>query len=132
MNEKQHDKLKQIQEAIQAFNSDKLYHSSIALFKALDYTSNKTDRITPNNFDGFMAGFGIPKSIINPEKALASHWKQIEFVFQLDTAGMKQHETLFQETVNRNEPASYLFFSIELNECVCPFQIWQLPYTFVD
>jgi hypothetical protein len=116
MNEKQHDKLKQIQEAIQAFNSDKLYHSSIALFKALDYTSNKTDRITPNNFDGFMAGFGIPKSIINPEKALASHWKQIEFVFQLDTAGMKQHETLFQETVNRNEPASYLFFSIELTE----------------
>ena len=44
MTDKDYDKLKQIEQAIQAFNSKKLYESSLAFYKALDYTSNKTVR----------------------------------------------------------------------------------------
>lgn len=77
MTEKDYDKLKRIEEAIQAFNSKKLYESSIALFKALDYQSNKTERIIPATFDGLLDSFNIPKSAINKENALVSHWKQI-------------------------------------------------------
>jgi len=108
------DQLKQIEAAVKAFDHKKLYESSIDLYKSLGYRSNKTDRINPNNFDGLVESFNIPKNSISKERALADHWKQIEFIFQLGTSEMQQQESLFQETLNRNEPASYLFFSIEL------------------
>lgn len=114
MTDKDYDKLKQIEESIQAFDTEKLYESSIALYKALGYQSNKTERITPNNFDGFTDSFNLPKNSLNKERAFVDQWKQIEFIFQLGTSEMQQQETLFHETLNRNEPASYLFFSIEL------------------
>lgn len=46
MTDKDYDKLKQIEEAVQSFDSRKLYESSIALFKSLDYQSTKTDLFT--------------------------------------------------------------------------------------
>jgi hypothetical protein len=108
------DQLKQIEAAILAFEQEKLYESSIDLYYTLGYRSTKTDRITPNNFDGLTDIFNLPKNSIYKERALADQWKQIEFIFQLGTTEMQQQETLFQETLNRNDPASYLFFSIEL------------------
>ena len=63
MTEKDYDKLKQIEEAIKAFNSRKLYESSLALYKALDYQSNKTERISPNDFEGFIDSFNLPKNV---------------------------------------------------------------------
>ena len=54
MIEKDYDKLKQIEEAIQSFTNKKLYESSIAFFKALDYQSNKTAQLSSNNFDAFI------------------------------------------------------------------------------
>ena len=83
MPDKDYDKLKLTEEAILSFNSGKLYECSIALYKALGYQSHKTERISPNNFDGFIDSFNLSKNIINKDKALVSHWKQIEFIFQL-------------------------------------------------
>lgn len=47
MTDKAYHKLKQIEEALQAFDRANLYDSSIALWRALDYQSNKTDRALP-------------------------------------------------------------------------------------
>ncbi|MFN8262613.1 MAG: Eco57I restriction-modification methylase domain-containing protein [Chitinophagales bacterium] len=117
MTDKDYDKLKQIEEAIQAFNSKKLYDSSLALFKALDYQSNKTERITPNNFEGFLDSFNLSKSAINTEKALVSHWKQIEFIFQVADSEITRVQSLFDTgEVDRNEYQSFLFFTIQLKE----------------
>ncbi|HEV8080567.1 MAG TPA: TaqI-like C-terminal specificity domain-containing protein [Chitinophagaceae bacterium] len=117
MTDKDYDKLKQIEEAIQAFNSKKLYESSIALFKALDYQSNKTERISPNNFDGLVDSFSIPKNTINKEKALESHWQHIEFIFQVADSEITRVQSLFDtREVDRNEFQSFLFFTIQLKE----------------
>lgn len=117
MTERDYDKLKQIEEAIQAFSNKKLYESSLAFYKALDYQSNKTDRLSPANFDGFIDGFGLSKNAINKEKALVSHWKQVEFIFQVADAEITRVQSLFDTgEVDRNEFQSFLFFTIHLKE----------------
>ena len=117
MTDKDYDKLKQIEETIQGFNSATLHESSLALFKALDYTSNKTVRISPATFEGFMDSFNLPKTAINKEKALVSHWKRIEFIFQVSDAEITRVQSLFDTgEVDTNEYQSFLFFSIQLKE----------------
>lgn len=117
MTEKDYDKLKQIEEAIQSFNSKKLYESSLALYKALDYQSNKTERISPNNFEGFIESFNLPKNAINKEKAFVSHWKHIEFIFQVADSEITRVQSLFDTgEVDKNEYQSFLFFTIQLKE----------------
>jgi hypothetical protein len=117
MSVKDYDKLKQIEEAIQLFNSNNLYDSSVALFNALDYHSNKTDRLSSATFDGFLDGFNIPKNAINKEKALATDWQQVEFIFQVADAEITRVQSLFDKgEVDRNEYQSFLFFTIHLTE----------------
>jgi hypothetical protein len=117
MTDKDYDKLKQIEEAIQAFNSKKLYESSLALYKALDYQSNKTERISPATFEGFIDSFNLSKNAINKDKAFVSHWKQIEFIFQVADSEITRVQSLFDTgEVDRNEYQSFLFFTIQLKE----------------
>lgn len=117
MVEKYYDKLKQIEEAIQAFDNKKLYESSLAIYKSLDYQSNKTERISPSNFEGLLDNFSIPKNVINKEKALVSHWKNIEFIFQVADSEITRVQSLFDAgEVDRNEYQSFLFFTIYLKE----------------
>jgi hypothetical protein len=117
MTDKDYDKLKQIEEAIQAFNSKKLYESSLALYKALDYQSNKTERISPATFDGFIDSFNLSKNAINKEKAFVSHWKHIEFIFQVADSEITRVQSMFDTgEVDRNEYQSFLFFTIQLKE----------------
>lgn len=117
MTEKDYDKLKQIEEAIRSFNSKKLYESSLTLFKALDYQSNKTERISPNNFEGFIDSFNLPKNAINKDKAFVSHWKHIEFIFQVADSEITRVQSLFDTgEVDKNEYQSFLFFTIQLKE----------------
>jgi len=117
MTDKDYDKLKQIEEAIHAFNSKKLYESSLALYKALDYTSNKTERISPATFDGFIDSFNLSKNAINKDKAFVSHWKHIEFIFQVTDSEITRVQSLFDTgEVDRNDYQSFLFFTIQLKE----------------
>jgi len=117
MTEKDYDKLKQIEVAITAFNSKKLYESSIAFYKALDYQSNKTDRLTSSDFEGFLDSFNLSKNSINKEKALVEHWKQIEFIFQVGDAEITRIQSLFDtQSVDTNEYQSFLFFTLQLKE----------------
>ncbi len=117
MAEKDYDKLKQVEEAIQAFSNKNLYESSLNLFKALDYQSNKTERIKPNNFDGFIDSFSLSKNSIDREKAYVNHWKQIEFIFQVADSEITRVQSLFDTIqVDSNEYQSFLFFTISLRE----------------
>ena len=117
MTDKDYDKLKQIEEAIQAFNNKKLYESSLVLYKALNYQSNKTERISPATFDGFIENFNLSKNAINKERAFVSHWKNIEFIFQVADSEITRVQSLFDTgEVDRNEYQSFLFFTIQLKE----------------
>ncbi len=117
MTDKDYDKLKQIEEAIQAFNSKKLYESSLAFYKALDYQSNKTERISPSNFEGLIDNFNLPKNSINKDKAFVSHWKGIEFIFQVADSEITRVQSLFDTgKVDRKEFQSFLFFTLHLKE----------------
>lgn len=117
MTDKDYDKLKQIEEAIQAFNSKKLYESSLTLYKALGYESTKTERISPTTFEGFIDNFNLSKNAINTDKAFVSHWKQIEFIFQVADSEITRVQSLFDTgDVDRNEYQSFLFFTLQLKE----------------
>ena len=117
MTEKDYDKLKQIEIAITSFNSKNLYESSIAFYKALDYQSNKTDRLTSSDFEGFLDSFNLSKNSINKEKALVEHWKQVEFIFQVGDAEITRIQSLFNtQSVDTNEYQSFLFFTLQLKE----------------
>ena len=117
MTDKDYDKLKLIEESIQAFDTEKLYESSIAFFKALDYQSNKTQLIRPNSFEGFIDSFNLSKSSINKEKALVDQWKRIEFIFQVADSEITRIQSLFDTgEVDKNEYQSFLFFTIQLKE----------------
>ena len=117
MAERESDKIIQIEEAIQSFNNKKLYESSIAFFKSLDYQSNKTAQISSNNYDGFIDSFNLSKNAINKDRAFVSHWKYIEFIFQVADSEITRVQSLFDTgEVDSNEYQSFLFFTIQLKE----------------
>lgn len=117
MTDKDYAKLKQIEEAIQSFNSKDLYESSLRFFKALDYQSNKIIKLNPGNYEGFIDSFNLSKNSINKEKALVSHWKKIEFIFQVADSEITRIQSLFDTgEVDSNEYQSFLFFTIQLKE----------------
>jgi len=61
--------------------------------------------------------FSIPKNEINKEEAFVSHWKQIEFIFQVADSEITRVQSLFDTgEVDRNEFQSFLFFTIQLKE----------------
>lgn len=117
MTDRDYDKLKRIEDAIHAFDGNRLYESSVAFFHALDYHSEKTGRLSPATYEGFLEDFSIPKNSINQEKALNDHWKRIEFIFQVADAEITRVQSLFDTgKVDRNEYQSFLFFTIQLKE----------------
>lgn len=117
MVEKESDKLIQIEEAIQSFNNKKLYESSISFLKSLDYHSNKTAQLSFNNYDGVIESFNLSENVINKEKAFVSHWKSIEFIFQIADSEITRVHSLFDTgKVDSNEYQSFLFFTIQLKE----------------
>jgi len=117
MNDKEYEIREGIKKAIQSFDGGNLYESATRFFNVLDYKSNKTDRIKPTNFDGFLDAFNISASAVNKEKALASHWKKVEFIFQVADSEVTRIQSLFDTgEVDTNEFQSFLFFAIHLKE----------------
>jgi hypothetical protein len=117
MTDKDYLKLKQIEEAIKAYDCEYLYESSIAFFKALDYQSSKTQRIYPNTYEGFINSFNLSKSEFNGEKALVSHWKKIEYIFQIADSEITRVQSLYDTgEIDRDEYQSFLFITVQLKE----------------
>lgn len=104
-----------IQKAIQQFAGSNSTDNALKLFQTLGYNTERKMQFAQKSFSFFKESFIQPESKFNEEKALVKDWKYIDLLFQLSSAEMSKNETLFKETVARNEPASYLFFIVELS-----------------
>lgn len=104
-----------IADALQGFSSGNLFDKSAVLFKTLGYNTNRTLKLNKDDYTTFKKEFGVGTTKDFSEKnALIKEWKSINLLFQLTAEEMIQQTPLFQPTVERNEPASFLFFAIEL------------------
>jgi len=117
MTDKEYEKLKLIEEAIQSFNHKNLFDSSVAFYKSMGYQSTRTSKLEKNNYETFIENFEISKDLIHPERALIKHWQQVEFIFQVTDAEITRVQSLFDTgEVDKNEYQSFLFFTIDLKE----------------
>ena len=103
-----------ILKAIQGFDGANLTANALKLFQTLGYNTERRMQLVEASFEYFKESFIQPESKFNEEKALSKQWKYVDLLFQLSNSEMSKNETLFKETVERNEPASYLFFIVEL------------------
>ena len=102
--------------ALQAFNTGNLTSNSIALFDTLGYNTARKSPFSNTTYNTFKESFIDSHSRFSEEKALVKEWKYVDLLFQLSTEEMQQHESLFKPSVERNDPASYVFFAIELTK----------------
>jgi adenine-specific DNA-methyltransferase len=108
-----------ISNAIEAFNSNKLFSNAIDLFKALGYKTERQSRLSKSTFKGFVEAFPSALNVMNSKKSIAEQWNKVELLFQLTQAEMSRQSFLFD--TGRFDDAiieSYLFVTIELNERV--------------
>jgi adenine-specific DNA-methyltransferase len=108
-----------IKNAITKFDLNNFYESSLNFFNSLGYDSDKRSKLETPNFDSFIDQFRIDEENINREKALVSHWKEIQFLFQItdDDINASEQQYLFhlnQVDTTENYLKSYLFISITL------------------
>ncbi len=108
-------KLIEIEEAIKAFDCDKLNKSAVKLLNALGYYSNKTIDASSNTLEGFLYELDIDEKLINKDAALANDWQNAELIFQVTDAEITRIQSLFDTgKVDRNEYQSFLFVAIAL------------------
>ena len=104
-----------IANAISGFSKGNLFNNAIQLFNTLGYNTERQTRLHTTTFASFKENFIEPGSAFNEEKALVKDWNYVDLLFQLSAGEMQKQESLFKPTIERNEPASYLFFSVELD-----------------
>ena len=102
--------------ALKAFSSSgAFFKNALNLFHTLGYNTERQAQLPSPTFKGFKESFLQEQTTFNEEKAFVKDWSAIHLLFQLSTTEMQKQEQLFKETINRNEPASFLFFAIELS-----------------
>jgi len=104
----------QIARAVIAFQSDKLFENGINLFTTLGYNTGRQNPLEDSTFKGFRSMFIDQTSSFNQKNALVKDWGNIELLFQLTDQEMVLQEDLFKPTVERDHPASFLFFALQL------------------
>ena len=104
-----------IEKAIQQFSNTNTTTVALKLFQSLGYNTERRMQLVKTSFSYFKESFIQPESNFNEEKAFVKDWLYVDLLFQLSTSEMQKQELLFKETVNRNEPASFLFFAVELS-----------------
>ncbi len=102
-----------IAETISRFATGALYDNARNLFHTLGYNTGRQGRLDQNNFQGFKDSF-VNNPAFSETRALTAQWQKVELLFQLTYEEMQSQIGAFQPTVNRSEPASFLFFAIEL------------------
>ena len=108
------DQKTKIADALLAFQQKDFYTNSLGLFKALGYNTSRSMTLSSATWQGFKKDFE-PKKDFNEKKALVEEWNEIQLLFQLTAEEMQEQLPMFKATVNRAEPASFLFFAIELS-----------------
>jgi len=106
---------KNIESSIKNFISGDFTENSLSLFKNLGYKTDRQNRLSKNNFNGFIEDFPIAKDIINPNKEFKENCKSIELLFQLTQSEMTRQSFLFESgKIDNTIIEAYLFFAIEL------------------
>ena len=108
------DTKQRIQAAVQAFVSLPLPEASIGLFQALGYNTTRQLALPADTYTGFVQAFDPAAAGFRADKAHAAEWAAVHLLFQLTADEMQASGQLFEATVNREDPDSYLFFAIEL------------------
>lgn len=110
---------KNIQFALQAFESKPLHEASLALLNTLGYSSDKTIEIPDSDPEAFLELLveHNPNIEINKEKSLFEDWLKADILFQLTDEELTHETSLFKDvSVNPGLLQSYLFFAIELRQ----------------
>ncbi|HMU59726.1 MAG TPA: hypothetical protein PKD42_15740 [Chitinophagaceae bacterium] len=101
--------------AIRAFASGDTGANAIQLFNTLGYNTSRSLTLSKTSAAAFKEEFNITAaSGFNDKNALVSDWESVHLLFQLSASEMQQQVPMFQPTVERNEPASFLFLAVKL------------------
>lgn len=108
------DLKKAISQRIQAFASQRLRQSALALFAALGYTSDRT--VETRSVQDFREQFD-PENLLSNPAAQIEQWQNAEFLFQLTDEELSSSAALFKDdSVRTSLLQSYVFIAIELRE----------------
>ncbi len=100
-----------IQNNILSFSQDGLRESSLNLFKTLGYTTERQYRVS--SIEDFKGRFLLNN--LNEDKALYSHWKDAQFLFELQPDDLNSEETeITGGRVGDKDIETYWFYAIEL------------------
>lgn len=105
---------KVLRQRIQAFASQRLRQSALALFAALGYTSDRT--VETRSVQDFRVQFDPEDLLLNPT-AQIEQWQNVELLFQLTDEELSSSTVLFKDdSVRTSLLQSYVFIAIELRE----------------
>ena len=101
--------------AIQQFATGEPGTNSIHLYNTLGYNTSRSLYLSKTNYASFRDELSITAASGFSEKnALVNEWESVHLLFQLTAEEMKPQTPLFEPTLNREDPASFLFFTIRL------------------
>lgn len=106
---------KKIEQSISDFAKNNLYDASKFLLSSLGYSSDKTLKLSPNNYSGFSQAFDTTKNSFSKEKACVNDWEKVEIIFQLGDDDLSSQSALFNTKRFDNKIIkSFLFIAIQL------------------
>ena len=104
-----------IEQSIKSLSNNNFLESAKTFLNSLGYYSDKTLRLSPNNFIGFSKFFDITKNNFNEEKACVKDWNKVDIVFQLSDDDLSTQSALFEtKRIDNKIIQSFLFIAIQL------------------
>lgn len=85
-----------------------------SLFRQLGYNTSLQLDLPAPTYASFNQEFEAETRGFSPVKARVSEWAAVHLLFQITAAEMQATGQLFEATVNREDPDTYLFFAVEL------------------
>jgi len=111
-----------IKTAIETFDPDNFYLSSLNFFNVLGYRSQRTMLLDDPTFEGFWEQFDKSIDEIDTDKIKREDWKEIQFLFQLtndeiiDTEQISLLNSKIVDTESESYLNSYLFIALALKK----------------
>ena len=108
---------KEIQSAIQAFETKSLFDAGVGLFNSLGYDTSLQAPLDKKTYEEYKDNYidvSEAKDRFSEEKALVSDWKSVDILFQLTDESFSGHQGLFESHLEKMEHDSYLCMAIEL------------------
>ena len=102
---------KQIKSDILGFQKNTLLESALKLFSTLGYTTKR--QVSVSSIEDFKGRFLLNN--LNEAKALYSHWKDAQFLFELQPDDLNSEETeITGGRIGDKDIETYWFYAIEL------------------